>query len=73
MDIFEFLKLTEGFKGTPSQLLRKLVMSQCTTPFPEDREKVQVKSTKLFNASNIDQLLNAGQVVAYNHQYSGLF
>ena len=73
MDIFEFLRLTEGFKGTAPQLLRKLVMSQCTTPFPEGREKIKVENSLFFNASKIDQLLNSGQVVAFNHQYSGLF
>ena len=73
MDIFEFLRLTEGFKGTAPQLLRKLVMSQCTTPFPEGREKFKVKSSLFFNASRIDQILNSGRVIAYNHQYAGLF
>ena len=69
----EFSILTKGFSGTPSQLLRKLVMSQCKTPFPEGKDKVKVHNSMFFNVNKFDQILNSGQVIAYNHQYSGLF
>ena len=69
----EFLKVIKDFKGTESDLIKNLVISQCKTPFPKESEHIQIRSSYNLDFKEVDHLLNSGQIFTFNHAYSGLF
>ena len=49
------------------------MMSQCKNPFPEGSEKIKINNSYELDFEEIDYLLNSGQIITFNHAFSGLF